>query len=433
MFKVSELWTGAVGRIAVVSVVCFLQAAVAGAGQLIISEFRLRGPTGATDEFIEIYNNTDAPHTVSGVGYRLRHRRLRRRSAVRHPERNDPPGARTLPLRQLRHATRSAATRPATGRPRPAMRPTQPTFPTTPASRSSTRRSRGASSLANRLDAVGSTAEVNTLYKEGVGLSGADALQHRLLLHAQGPWRVHRRRGWELQQRVAGADDGRPEHDAVAGHRRQRHRLHPLRGHQRHQCRRRPAAGSARTAEPELADFPRRICAGGIQARRRASAATSRQTWSATSPPTLATTRRSAPSTSVTPSPTTRAATSRGCGSASWTSRRSLPPPESPTCGHARRPTSSCPSIGRRAARRSRTVLVQWNDPGTAPFAAQRFGFQRFAVGRYGHARDAAGGRRLRGRALPARHPADGRRSFLCRPRDAARIELAGVLFHRLD
>lgn len=44
----------------------------ATAGQLLISEFRLRGPNGATDEFIEIINNTDVDHIVSaasGTGY----------------------------------------------------------------------------------------------------------------------------------------------------------------------------------------------------------------------------------------------------------------------------------------------------------------------------------------------------------------------------
>jgi hypothetical protein len=35
--------------------------------QLIISEFRLRGPSGANDEFIEIYNNSGADHTVSAA------------------------------------------------------------------------------------------------------------------------------------------------------------------------------------------------------------------------------------------------------------------------------------------------------------------------------------------------------------------------------
>src|ERR671911_2614389 len=42
------------------------------AAQLIISEFRVRGPNGANDEFIEIYNNSGADHTVtaaSGTGY----------------------------------------------------------------------------------------------------------------------------------------------------------------------------------------------------------------------------------------------------------------------------------------------------------------------------------------------------------------------------
>ena len=35
---------------------------------LIISEFRVRGPSGANDEFIEIYNNSGADHTVAGGG-----------------------------------------------------------------------------------------------------------------------------------------------------------------------------------------------------------------------------------------------------------------------------------------------------------------------------------------------------------------------------
>lgn len=35
---------------------------------LIISEYRVRGANGANDEFIEIYNNSDAPHTVAGGG-----------------------------------------------------------------------------------------------------------------------------------------------------------------------------------------------------------------------------------------------------------------------------------------------------------------------------------------------------------------------------
>ncbi|HEX6186179.1 MAG TPA: lamin tail domain-containing protein, partial [Pyrinomonadaceae bacterium] len=37
----------------------------AGAGELVISEFRLRGPGGAGDEFIEIYNASGSAHTVT--------------------------------------------------------------------------------------------------------------------------------------------------------------------------------------------------------------------------------------------------------------------------------------------------------------------------------------------------------------------------------
>jgi hypothetical protein len=37
------------------------------AGQVIISEFRLRGPAGAEDEFIELYNNTNQPITVQAL------------------------------------------------------------------------------------------------------------------------------------------------------------------------------------------------------------------------------------------------------------------------------------------------------------------------------------------------------------------------------
>ena len=38
------------------------------AGTILISEFRSSGPAGADDEFVEIYNNTDTPHTVNGTG-----------------------------------------------------------------------------------------------------------------------------------------------------------------------------------------------------------------------------------------------------------------------------------------------------------------------------------------------------------------------------
>src|SRR6185295_7986889 len=41
------------------------------AGDVLISQFRLRGPQGAKDEFIELYNNTNADITVGGAGWTL--------------------------------------------------------------------------------------------------------------------------------------------------------------------------------------------------------------------------------------------------------------------------------------------------------------------------------------------------------------------------
>ena len=37
------------------------------AGTLLISELRTHGPAGAGDDFVELYNNSDSPHTVSGT------------------------------------------------------------------------------------------------------------------------------------------------------------------------------------------------------------------------------------------------------------------------------------------------------------------------------------------------------------------------------
>ena len=58
-------------RVSVISAglaVMILGLAQVAAGQLVISEFRVRGPNGANDEFIEIANNSGADHTVAGGG-----------------------------------------------------------------------------------------------------------------------------------------------------------------------------------------------------------------------------------------------------------------------------------------------------------------------------------------------------------------------------
>ncbi len=53
--------------VACVSVFLFATTGRTAVSPLIISEFRLRGPNGANDEFIEIYNNTDSAHVVTAT------------------------------------------------------------------------------------------------------------------------------------------------------------------------------------------------------------------------------------------------------------------------------------------------------------------------------------------------------------------------------
>jgi hypothetical protein len=142
-----------------------------GAGSLIISEFRLRGPNGAQDEFIEIYNDSASAHTVvaaSGTGYGI--------AASDGGVRCSINNGTIIPARGHWLCTNSAgyslAAYPPTAR---SMAPsatvaTPPTSRTTRESRSSTTTPAArASPLANRFDAVGSTSEANLTYREGTG------------------------------------------------------------------------------------------------------------------------------------------------------------------------------------------------------------------------------------------------------------------------
>jgi hypothetical protein len=137
---------------------------------LIISEFRLRGANGAADEFIEIYNSSGFDHTVtssSGTGYAVaasdgivrctipngtvfpREGRFLCANSIGYSLGNYPAGNGTLATPNDTYTTNIldnvgiALFNNNTG---------------------------GASfSLANRFDAVGSTAEANALYREGTG------------------------------------------------------------------------------------------------------------------------------------------------------------------------------------------------------------------------------------------------------------------------
>jgi subtilisin-like proprotein convertase family protein len=135
----------------------------ATAGQLIISEFRVRGPSGANDEFIEIYNNSGADQTVSdsgaGSGYAV--------AASDGVARCIIPTGTVIPNRGHYLCTNSVAyslSGNATGN------ATYTTDIPDNAGIALFNTSVAANfTLANRLDAVGSTSEANTLYKEGSG------------------------------------------------------------------------------------------------------------------------------------------------------------------------------------------------------------------------------------------------------------------------
>ena len=138
--------------------------------QLVISEFRVRGPNGANDEFIEIYNNTGADHTVaavSGTGYGL--------AASDGVTRCTIPNGTIIPNRGhylcVNSVGYSLASYPAGNGTTATGDATYTTDIPDNAGIALFNNNTGGGSyiLANRFDAVGSTSEANTLYKEGTG------------------------------------------------------------------------------------------------------------------------------------------------------------------------------------------------------------------------------------------------------------------------
>ena len=138
------------------------------AGQLIISEFRVRGPNGANDEFIEIYNNSGADHTVAGggTGYAV--------AASNGVARCVIPNGTVIPNRGhylcVNSVGYSLASYPAGNGTTATGDATYTTDIPDNAGIAIFNTSVAANFvLANRMDAVGSTSEPNTLYKEGTG------------------------------------------------------------------------------------------------------------------------------------------------------------------------------------------------------------------------------------------------------------------------
>jgi hypothetical protein len=143
---------------------------VATAGQLVISEFRVRGPNGANDEFIEIFNNSGADHTVaaaSGTGYGV--------AASDGTTRCSIPNGTVIPNKGhylcVNSVGYSLASYPAGNGTTATGDATYTTDIPDNAGIALFNNNTGGGSyvLANRLDAVGSTSEANTLYKEGTG------------------------------------------------------------------------------------------------------------------------------------------------------------------------------------------------------------------------------------------------------------------------
>jgi len=143
---------------------------VASAGQLVISEFRVRGPNGLNDEFIEIANVSGADHTVaalSGSGYGV--------AASDGVTRCSIPNGTVIPNRGhylcVNSIGYSLASYPAGNGTTATGDATYTTDIPDNAGIALFNNNTGGGSytLANRLDAVGSTSEANSLYKEGTG------------------------------------------------------------------------------------------------------------------------------------------------------------------------------------------------------------------------------------------------------------------------
>lgn len=136
---------------------------------LIISEFRLRGPNGAADEFIEIYNNTDSAHTVTtsdgSPGYGV--------FASDGVLRFVIPNGTVIPARGhylgANSVGYSLGNYPA-GNGTTALADTTWTLDIPDNSGIALFSTTNAIALANRLDAVGATSVANTLFREGTGL-----------------------------------------------------------------------------------------------------------------------------------------------------------------------------------------------------------------------------------------------------------------------
>ena len=142
------------------------------AGQVIINEFRLRGPQGALDEFIELYNNTDSPFTVAtadgSAGWTLA--RLSGSDSTITPVFTIPTGT-VIPARGYYLAVNNSAGGYSLSALAAGDRTYTADIPDNSGLALFGTSQAGNLTLTNRLDAVGFSSVANTLFREGPGLS----------------------------------------------------------------------------------------------------------------------------------------------------------------------------------------------------------------------------------------------------------------------
>ena len=144
------------------------------AGDVLISEFRLRGPGGAGDEFIELYNNTETPIAVSTTDGSSGWAVAASDGVVRFiipngtiiPARGHFLGVNSNAYSLDSYPAGNAGAEPTTASGDATYESDIPDNAGIAIFRTSETEN---FSIATRLDAAGSTAEANTLYKEGTG------------------------------------------------------------------------------------------------------------------------------------------------------------------------------------------------------------------------------------------------------------------------
>jgi hypothetical protein len=157
---------------------------VYAAGSLIISEYRLTGPNGFADEFIEIYNDSNSPHTVSaisGTGYAIAASDGIVRCTIANgtviPARghwlcvnSGGYSLGTYPSGSFGAVGDGSYTTEITDGEDPDGAGGNPPLPRQGIALFNNNTGGGSFSLANRFDAVGPVGEANALYREGSGL-----------------------------------------------------------------------------------------------------------------------------------------------------------------------------------------------------------------------------------------------------------------------